>query len=239
VTRILVIALIAVFYACSSMAAQPKYNEPKGKKSAPVLAGTQNQDSPGLTLVLAQVPPAQPLLPFGDTQDWILTAPLVYVIGTTTDTITVPAGFVTDLASTPQMLWSAGLTPTGQYSRAAIIHDYLYWSQNCTRDQADNLLLIAMKESKVGTFQENLIHAAVHAAGSSAWNNNAKEKKAGLVRILPEANRKPADPNEIWSVYRSNLFKQGVVEAPDPPNTTYCHNGDSTKVPTGSSGASK
>src|SRR4029078_6772602 len=145
--------------------------------------------------------------------------------------VTVPIGFVTDLASIPQMLWSIGLRPEGQYSRAAIIHYSLYWSQQCTREQADRLLLIAMKESNVGTIQEDLIYAAVHTAGGTAWDNNKKEKQAGLPRILPAANRNPNDPNMIWSVYRSKLFKDGIKDDPDPPNSAYCHYGDSTKVP--------
>jgi hypothetical protein len=225
-----VIAL-SMLYVADSLASAPQFKSPPAGEAAHASPQPATPAEPAMALVAKSVPPAQPLLPFGDTQDWIVTAALVYQIGSTTDTLTVPAGFVTDLASTPQMLWSAGLTPTGQYSRAAIIHDYLYWSQQCSRDQADNLLLIAMKESNVGWFEENLIHAAVHAAGKSAWNNNAKERKAGLIRILPEAYRKPADANEIWSVYRSSLFKQGVVEAPDPPNSSYCHDGDSTNVP--------
>lgn len=62
--------------------------------------------------------------------------------------ITVPSGFVPDGASIPRILHIA-IPTTGWYGRAAIIHDYLYWSQLCTREQADNLMLIAMKESTV------------------------------------------------------------------------------------------
>ena len=45
---------------------------------------------------------------------------------------------------------SSGNTP---YTRAAVIHDYLYWAQPCTREQSDNLLMIAMKESGVSWFR--------------------------------------------------------------------------------------
>ena len=40
---------------------------------------------------------------------------------------------MTDYASIPSVLWSFGLSPHGLYSRAAVIHDYLYWTQLCTR----------------------------------------------------------------------------------------------------------
>jgi len=41
------------------------------------------------------------------------------------DWFTVPAGFSTDLASVPRLLWWL-IPPFGMYERAAIIHDYLY-----------------------------------------------------------------------------------------------------------------
>src|SRR5689334_1061409 len=76
-----------------------------------------------------QPPPSVPLLGVGDDRTWIVVTPLEYRIGDTTDKIVVPAGFVTDLASIPRAFWGPPffLTPAGQYSRAAIIHDYLYW----------------------------------------------------------------------------------------------------------------
>jgi len=50
----------------------------------------------------------------------------------------VPAGFVTDFASTPRALWSV-IPPTGRYQLAAVVHDFLYWDQGCTREQADTV----------------------------------------------------------------------------------------------------
>ncbi len=43
-----------------------------------------------------------------------------------TETITVPSGFITDLASTPRILW-AFIAPF-DVARAAIVHDLLYKS---------------------------------------------------------------------------------------------------------------
>ena len=61
---------------------------------------------------------------------------MVYVIGSTNERIVVPKGFVTDFASILQAFWALGLSPHGQYSRAAVVHDYLYWSQSCSRYRA-------------------------------------------------------------------------------------------------------
>src|SRR5438132_13707846 len=84
-----------------------------------------------------------PLVPFADGRYSVLTAELSYRIGKTEHVIVVPAGFVTDFASTPRAIWAV-LPPTGRYQMAAIVHDFLYWDQSCTRDQADALLRIAM-----------------------------------------------------------------------------------------------
>jgi len=182
-----------------------------------------------------QTPPSPPLLAFGDSQSWIMLGPLVYTIGTTSDRIVVPAGFVTDLASIPPEFWGAPLklTPTGQYSRAAIIHDYLYWSQKCTRDQADRLLVIAMKESNVGGFDAVAIYEGVHLGGERAWRDNAEAKVQGLPRILPADYRAPPDPNMAWPEYAKGLQDLGVTSLDPPDDGSYCRYGDTTDVPRG------
>ena len=62
-----------------------------------------------------------------DWRRWTIEQPLIYEVGALGSgaLITVPTGFSTDGASIPQFLWS--VMPTwGRYSRAAVIHDYLY-----------------------------------------------------------------------------------------------------------------
>src|SRR2546426_7470924 len=77
-----------------------------------------------------------PLIPFADGRDSVLTSDLWYRIGNTEYVIVVPAGFVTDFASTPRAIWAV-LPPSGRYQLAAIVHDFLYWDQSCSREQAD------------------------------------------------------------------------------------------------------
>jgi hypothetical protein len=163
--------------------------------------------------------------------DAILMEDMAYQIGDTSERIIVPAGFVTDWASIPRPLWTFGLAPFGQYTRAAIIHDYLYWSHKCTRDQANRLLVIAMKESEVGAFDVGIIYGGVSAGGGSAWQSNADEKKKGLVRTLSPDWRKPADPNMSWPAYRKMLKDAGVPDATPPDNGSYCYLGDTMDVP--------
>jgi len=176
-------------------------------------------------------PPSPAVRAFGDNANWITIEDTEYVIGKTGTKIVVPKGFVTDFASIPQPLWSLGLSPYGQYSRAALIHDYLYWTQGCSRAQADRLLVIAMKESKVGTFDDWVIFQGVDKFGNGAWQSNANEKASGLPRIIPEQYIHPADPNLRWPEYRQMLMQQGVKDPVFDPHPPYCKYGDSTNVP--------
>lgn len=86
--------------------------------------------------------------PFVDGRNWIVRQPLVYTIGVSKDAITVPSGFVTDVASIPQLFHSL-LRQNGLYLLPAVVHDYLYWMQSCTQDQADQILNLGMIENKV------------------------------------------------------------------------------------------
>lgn len=178
-----------------------------------------------------QAPPSPAVRAFGDNKFWITIEPMEYIIGTTRERIVVPQGFVTDFASIPQSLWSFGLAPQGQYSRAAIVHDYLYWAQSCSREQSDRLLVIAMKESEVGRFDEFAVFQGVRRGGQRAWDSNADERKAGLPRVVPEEYQRPTDPNMRWPAYRTLLVQKGVMDPLFESNPTYCAFGDSTTVP--------
>ena len=80
-----------------------------------------------------------------------------------TETITVPTGFITDLASTPRLLWNV-IAPF-DVARAAIVHDLLYksirqyrWKKGLIEEDkeliknakvaADKVFLLAMKDAQ-------------------------------------------------------------------------------------------
>src|SRR4051794_2557985 len=97
--------------------------------------------------------------------------------------VEVPKGFVTDFASIPRPFWS--LFPTdGEYVYAAVIHDYLYWTQTRPRSEADQIFKFAMQDLKVGRASTAVIYGAVWAAGGFAWSANARLKISGEKRIL-------------------------------------------------------
>ena len=125
--------------------------------------------------------------PTGDGKYWVLQAPLEYEHPQTKEQVVIPRGFVTDLASVPQLFWTA-FPPCGKYTSSAVLHDYLYWiqSEKCDRKCADDILLLAMTEAGVDYLTRNAIYTAVRAGGSSSWDKNAELKKSGFIRVIPE-----------------------------------------------------
>ncbi len=181
----------------------------------------------------AQLPPPPPLLtPFADNQQWVVERNFVYQIGNSPIAISVPRGFVTDFASIPQTFWSLGLTPNSTYSRAAIVHDYLYWTQGCTRLQADNLFLIAMKESRVGTVTRDAVYQGVRLGGGASWDANAAARQRGLPRVIPERSM-AIGALDLWPAFQQRLAAAGVTDPPleSTPAPAYCAIGDTTDVP--------
>lgn len=149
------------------------------------------------------------LKPFADNKDWALIEDLDYQIGDSNVHVVVPKGFVTDFASIPPTLSAVGLSSNGTYSKAAVVHDYLYWVEICTRQQSDRLLLIAMKESGVGVTKQSEIYAGVRVFGEAAWKQNAAEKSSGMPRVIPAADME-FGPHALWKEYRLLLRERGV-----------------------------
>jgi len=78
--------------------------------------------------------------------------------------VNVPAGFHTDLASTPRILWNI-FPPFGKYEKAAIIHDYLYHFGIGTKKEADHKFLKGMKILGVPFWKRQMMHKAVRIFG--------------------------------------------------------------------------
>lgn len=89
--------------------------------------------------------------------------------------VAVPSGFKTDYASVPRVLWSI-LPPTGRYTKAAVIHDWLYVAGRCSRADADAVFLEAMEHLGVSPLTRRLMWAGVRAGGWMPWR---KRREAG------------------------------------------------------------
>jgi hypothetical protein len=88
--------------------------------------------------------------------------------------IHIPAGFLTDFASVPKILWNI-LPPNGQYGKAAVVHDYCYRTPGfCTKDEADSVFLEAMTALGVGWWTRMTMYKAVHFFGGSSYKGGLK-----------------------------------------------------------------
>lgn len=100
--------------------------------------------------------------------EWLVLNPLKYraVSGAL---YTVPAGFVTDLASIPAMVRGI-ISPNGPSRRAAVLHDWLYCLKAGERSEADALFLEALEAEGVNLFVRRAMWLAVRAGGWMYWN---------------------------------------------------------------------
>lgn len=176
-----------------------------------------------LTIVLAgcaSVTPAKPplLSPFGDGTQWIVWEDIDFIVefdDKSTGTIRVPRGFVTDLASTPPEVWK-WYPPFGKYLTASILHDYLYWRQACTQEQADKIFAQAMRDADVPAADQSRFYVALQAFGKKALLNNQAEKNEGLIRVLPleylNTSSRGRTPQATWKDLRKALRDAKVTE---------------------------
>jgi hypothetical protein len=106
----------------------------------------------------------------GESDDWVLAQALKYKTAAG-ELITVPVGFVTDLASVP--VGFRNLFPINDRSRkAAVVHDYLYSLKNGGdkgREKADQIFLHAMKLCGVAWWKRSLMYRAVRMFGWWFW----------------------------------------------------------------------
>lgn len=112
--------------------------------------------------------------------------------------VVVPKHFVTDLASIPSIFWS--LMPRDDvYAYPAIVHDFLYWTQDRPRLEADEIFKWSMEDLEVSKAQVSLIYNAVRVFGERAWIDNLTLRARGERRILKEP---PPTVTTRWSDWR-------------------------------------
>lgn len=98
---------------------------------------------------------------------WLLLGPLGYqseLIGL----VTVPAGFVTDLASVPR-LPVAFFLAGGLAHAAAVVHDWLYTTHQTDRATADAVFKEAAQACGVSAWRAYLMWLGVRAGGAGSW----------------------------------------------------------------------
>ena len=133
---------------------------------------------------------------------WRVAAPLVWS-DPSNGTVTVPVGFITDLASIPHMLdWFPNLDRDGLSRRPAALHDALYaLGREKGKDFADDLLraaLLAEGMSNVGAFE---YWYAVHTFGRPSWDADAAPQNGSGGFFTPADAA--AYPGTLFSPYAS------------------------------------
>jgi hypothetical protein len=121
-----------------------------------------------------------------------LDAPLVYESDLLGATITVPEGFVTDMASVPK--WPlAWLLAGGTANEAAVVHDWAYTVHSVagkpiTRSQADALLREAIPASQDASAPAVLMWLAVRLGGWISWDADGPTQVPHVASVIDYAH---------------------------------------------------
>lgn len=114
--------------------------------------------------------------------------------------IVIPAGFVTDFASVPRLLWWL-ISPTDDtLAIPAIIHDLLYRTQWLTRRMSDEVMNMLMMHRKASPVARFFVYRALRLAGWVAWNRVDPIRRAEVRRSAVDALREYYSSAEISAV---------------------------------------
>jgi hypothetical protein len=135
--------------------------------------------------------------------------------------ITVPSGFVTELASVPKRVqWWHGQTQASIVP--AVFHDYLYSTQACTQDEADAVMYHAMTAEGRATPKDAALYRAVSGSGAAVFKASGERQRSGEIRTFtPEyvalVVKSPVDANEtLASALRKAQSASGLVKQDSP-----------------------
>lgn len=93
--------------------------------------------------------------------------------------VTVPAGFVTDLASVPR-LPVAFFLAGGLAHAAAVVHDWLYTTHQTDRATADSVFREACQACGVSRWRAYLMWLGVRAGGAGSWGADGPAQPADV-----------------------------------------------------------
>jgi len=91
--------------------------------------------------------------------------------------ITALPGLIINGASIPRYFWSTiGCPNSGEFIGSAIIHDGLYKSQIMSREAADKLFLVMLRDNGVDIVRAYLMYGALRLFGWYSWNKKTPEE---------------------------------------------------------------
>lgn len=114
----------------------------------------------------------------GRPDQWYVGAPLVWEFAGLT--ITVPVGFITDLASIPKIIdWVPDLNRTGLTRRPGCLHDWLYGGERWHgKAFADSMLYQACIAEGMDPRGATAVYEGVHLFGKSSWDEDGTKRMA-------------------------------------------------------------
>jgi hypothetical protein len=172
-----------------------------------------NQDSPKLRFVR-----------FPDRQ-FALVGDFKFLFRSSNQAVTVPSGFVTDFASIPKIV--APIFKNDPHAIPGLVHDYLYWTQRCTRKQADRMFESALVQLHATNVKAGAMFLGVRIGGLGPWKQNHRERGDRLPRIIPDSAMNVHD-GISWHDYRVELRDGALhvpVDDPGPEQPGYCKTG--------------
>jgi hypothetical protein len=205
----LILPVCSGLFATPGAAQLDASHSPKNASNNPALAPAARHELPNVPAVRW----------FTDRhRQFVLIEPFKYQPPNSSEAIVVPAGFVTDFASIPdpmKMFFGPSV-----HDLPALVHDFLYWRQSCTREQADKVFYQALDYFGVSKVRRKLIEWGLGLRGEKAYRTNASDRNARLPRIVPNYNSIPVT---TWAVYRRQLRSQGApLDPPDAKRPAYC-----------------
>lgn len=117
------------------------------------------------------------------------------------EVIHIPKGTITDLATVPRWLWLV-VPPLGKYTKASIIHDYLYQNAIGSKKYADEVFLEAMEVAGVKTWRRKIMYWSVRAFGRGKYEESHKASK--LFKLGSRINK-------IYKIYKRLGFIKSVI----------------------------
>lgn len=93
-------------------------------------------------------------------------------ISVNNESITIPAGYVSDWASTPRAIWWIYPPTYGPAQRGAWLHDYIYTDlhDEYSKDFADKALKAAVRQDGGSAFSAGAIYWATRLFGTGGWD---------------------------------------------------------------------
>lgn len=114
-------------------------------------------------------------------KEWMLLKPLVYDAGRF-GKFTVPEGFTCDYCSVPRLPF-AYLICGGIGQGAGTVHDYAYRNgkndegKELTRDEADRVFYMALRDLGISAFKAGLMYRAVSLFAGKIWDAYRRKEK--------------------------------------------------------------